>query len=256
MIYVGTSGYSYDDWKGEFYPEDIKDSTMLEFYSRHFLFTEINSTYYKMPNYFMFKSLNEKTPDEFKFSVKAYKGFTHDRNLGKDASIKFIEALKPIKSNGKLSCIIFQFPYSFYNTSDNAEYIKRIREYFNEEEILCEFRNSNWVKIEVMEFLKENSIGWVCVDEPDIKGLIKPIVAVTSNIGYIRFHGRNAKKWYNHESAYERYDYMYSEKELTEWISRIKFIEKHSRETFIAFNNHFKAKGVKNASMLKRLLQN
>ncbi|QCX34213.1 DUF72 domain-containing protein [Caloramator sp. E03] len=256
MIYVGTSGYSYDDWKGEFYPEDINDSNMLEFYSRHFSFTEINSTYYKMPNYFMFKSLNEKTPDEFKFSVKAYKGFTHDRNLGKDDAIKFIEALKPIKSSGKLSCIIFQFPYSFHNTSDNAEYIKRVREYFNGEEILCEFRNSNWVKIEVMEFLKEHSIGWVCVDEPDIKGLIKPIVAVTSNIGYIRFHGRNAKKWYNHEVAYERYDYMYSEKELLEWISKIKFIEKHSCETFVAFNNHFKAKGAKNASMLKRLMQN
>lgn len=246
MIYIGTSGYSYDDWIGEFYPCDIKTSDMLNFYSRHFSFTEINSTYYKMPNYFMFKSLNEKVPLNFKFSVKAFKGFTHDRNLNKDDAAKFIESLKPIKESQKLACIIFQFPYSFHFTNDNVAYIKNIRECFKEEEILCEFRNSNWANMEAMNILKNNSIGWVCVDEPDIKGLIKPIVSVTSKIGYVRFHGRNAKKWYNHEKAYERYDYMYSEKELSEWVSRIKFIEKHSRETYIAFNNHFKAQGAKN----------
>lgn len=254
MIYVGTSGYSYEDWKGEFYTQDIKNSNMLEFYSKIFSFTEINSTYYKMPNYFVFKNLDEKTPDGFKFSVKAYKGFTHDRNLEKQDAEKFIEALKPIKDKGKLSCIIFQFPYSFHKTDENITYLKRLKEHFKEEDVVCEFRNSQWAKIEIMELLKDYSIGWVCVDEPNIKGLLKPITAATSNIGYVRFHGRNAGKWYNHEMAYERYDYMYSESELSEWVSRIKFIEKHSDTTFVAFNNHFKAQGAKNASMLLRLL--
>lgn len=254
MIYVGTSGYSYADWKGEFYPDNIKDGQMLEFYSKSFSFTEINSTYYKMPNHFIIKSLNEKTPEGFKFSVKVFGGFTHERNSSKDDAVKFMDALKPIKENGKLSCIVLQFPYSFHNTDDNREYLKRIREYFEPENIVCEFRNGTWAKQETMEFLKEKEMGWVCVDEPDIKGLVKPIVAVTSDTGYVRFHGRNAEKWYNHHEAYERYNYMYSEKELSEWVPRIKFIQKHSKTTFIAFNNHFRAQGAKNASMLRRLL--
>lgn len=254
MIYVGTSGYSYKDWKGNFYPEEIKDSDMLNFYSMQHNFTEINSTYYKMPNYFVFKNLNEKTPENFVFTVKAFGGFTHSRDSEAEESVKFIEALKPISENGKLGCIVFQFPYSFHNTLENQEYLGKIREMFINEKIVFEFRNSVWARQETIGFLMDRNIGWVSVDEPDIKGLIRPAVAVTSEIGYVRFHGRNREKWYNHNEAYERYDYLYSEEELLEWISRINYIDKHSKTTFVAFNNHFRAQGAKNASMLKRLL--
>lgn len=254
MIYVGTSGYSYKDWKGNFYPDDIKDVDMLSFYSAQYNFTEINFTYYSMPGYKVFKNLNEKTPENFMFTVKAFGGFTHSRDAGPDDSKSFIDALKPISENGKLGCIVFQFPYSFHYTNDNMKYLEGIRDMFREQNIVFEFRNSLWARQETMGFLMNRKIGWVCVDEPDIRGLIRPAVAVTSETGYIRFHGRNREKWYNHNEAYERYDYIYSEEELLEWISRINYIEKHSKTTFVAFNNHFKAQGAKNASMLKRLL--
>lgn len=254
MIYVGTSGYSYKDWKGIFYPEIISDGEMLPFYSVQYNFTEINSTYYKMPSYFVFKNLNEKTPENFTFSVKAFGGFTHSRDSKEEDALKFIEALKPVKENGKLGCIVFQFPYSFHNTLANQGYLEGIREMFKDEKIVFEFRNSLWAKQETMGFLLQRNIGWVCVDEPDIKGLIRPAVAATSDIGYVRFHGRNRENWYNHNEAYERYNYLYSEEELLEWISRINYIEKHTKTTFVAFNNHFRAQGAKNASMLKSLL--
>ncbi len=254
MIYVGTSGYSYKDWKGNFYPEKIANGEMLSFYSEQYNFTEINSTYYKMPSYFVFKNLNEKTPEDFIFSIKAFGGFTHSRDSKKEDALKFIEAIKPVKENGKLGCIVFQFPYSFHNTLANQSYLEGIREMFMDDKIVFEFRNSLWTRQETMAFLLQRNIGWVCVDEPDIKGLIRPAVAATSDIGYVRFHGRNKEKWYNHNEAYERYDYLYSEEELIEWISRINFIEKHTKTTFVAFNNHFRAQGAKNASMLKRLL--
>lgn len=255
MILVGTSGYSYEDWKGIFYPEDIKDGEMLEYYSKSFGFTEINSTYYKMPNQFMFKNLVKKVPDGFNFTVKAHGSFTHDRNTAREDALNFIEALKPLSDEGKLGCVLFQFPYSFHNTKENMDYLKKLREEFDGTETVYEFRNSRWACQEAMEFLKKNQIGWTSVDEPDIKGLVRPVTAVTSGIGYVRFHGRNSQKWYNHKQAYERYDYLYSEDELKEWIPRIKYIEKGSRVTFVAFNNHFRAQGAKNASMLKRLLE-
>jgi uncharacterized protein YecE (DUF72 family) len=201
LIYAGTSGYSYSDWKGPFYPEDIKDGEMLGFYSKHFPFTEINSTYYKMPNPFVFKNLNEKTPDGFVFSVKAHSTFTHTRDASKDDAVKFMEALKPIEDASKLGCLVFQFPNSFYFKPENLDYLKRIREYFISEQIVMEFRNSSFARQETMQFLNENKAGWVCVDEPDIKGLVRPAVAVTSDIGYVRFHGRNSEKWYNHNEA-------------------------------------------------------
>jgi uncharacterized protein YecE (DUF72 family) len=254
MIYTGTSGYSYKDWVGEFYPPDIKDGDMLKYYSMNYDFTEINSTYYKMPNYFVFKNLDEKTPESFIFTVKSFGGFTHSRDASMEDAVKFIEAVKPIKEKGKLGCLVFQFPYSFHNTPENLDHLKRVRDFFNAEDIVFEFRNSAWAKQETMMFLNSERIGWVSVDEPDIKGLIRPVVAVTSETSYVRFHGRNREKWYNHNEAYERYDYLYSEDELREWISRIKHMEKSTRKTFVAFNNHFRAQGAKNASMLKRLL--
>jgi uncharacterized protein YecE (DUF72 family) len=254
MIYTGTSGYSYADWKGTFYPEKTKDGEMLPLYAKEFDFTEINSTYYRMPSYFVFKNLNEKTPENFIFTVKAFGGFTHSRDAAGDDAEKFTEALKPVSENGKLGCIVFQFPFSFHNNKDNIGYLEKIREYFKNEKIVFEFRNSGWAVQETMGFLKERNIGWVCVDEPDIKGLIRPAVAVTSKVGYVRFHGRNKEKWYNHKESYERYDYLYSEDELKEWTGRINFIEKNSDITFIAFNNHFRAQGAKNAIMLRGML--
>ena len=254
MINIGTSGYSYEDWEGNFYPNGIKKGDMLKFYSNYFNFTEINSTYYQMPSYFVFKNLDEKTPEGFVFSVKAYGGFTHSRDASKEDAEKFINALKPIIEKNKMSCLLFQFPYSFHKNDENLDYLKKMREIFKDQKLAIEFRNAAWARQETMEFLKENNLGWVCVDEPDIKGLVKPYIAVTTDTGYVRFHGRNSNKWYNHNEAYERYDYMYSEKELMEWKSRIEFVERHSKNILIAFNNHFRAQGAKNASMLGKIL--
>jgi uncharacterized protein YecE (DUF72 family) len=254
LIYIGTSGYSYKDWKGNFYPEDIKEDSMLEYYSRYFNFTEINFTYYAMPSYKVFEGMNANTPENFFFSVKAFSAFTHARVASSQQAEAFINALNPIRESQKLACILFQFPYSFHKTKENMEYLKKVRDDFKNEHISFEFRNSYWASEDTVKFLKTNDIGWISVDEPNIKGLVRPVAAATSDIGYIRFHGRNKEKWYNHNEAYERYDYLYSEDELLEWMARIKYVEKNSRVTFIAFNNHFRAQGVKNSSMLRSLL--
>lgn len=253
MIYIGTSGYSYKDWIGPFYPEGTKDNAMLAYYSQHFNFVEINSTYYHMPGLQLFNSINNKTSDEFRTAVKLFKGFTHERNLEASDAQKFSYAIKPIMESSKLICLLAQFPYSFHCNSENMDYVKRVREWFGDIEVNVEFRNQNWIRREVMEVLKKEGLGFVCVDEPRIRGLIKQVVAFTSKVSYLRLHGRNAGKWYEGEGS-QRYDYLYNSDELMEWIPGIRAMRDNSAITVIAFNNHPQGKAVINAKTLEGLL--
>lgn len=255
MILIATSGYAYKDWKGRFYPQDIKDKDMLAYYSKTFPFTEVNSTYYKMPSPYMFYHMIKKTPEGFMFCVKAFGGMTHKGDLSDATVNKFREALQPLIEQKRLGCILFQFPYSFHNNETNRDYLQKIRYKMQDVPLAVEFRTQDWLKLDVMKLLKQNDIAFVCVDEPPIKGLLPPVVVATSNIGYIRFHGRNKEKWYNHKQAYERYDYNYSDNELAEWIPKIREISRKVEVVFIAMNNHFNAQAVINAKQLLKMLE-
>ena len=254
MILVATSGYAYKDWKGRFYPEDIKDKDMLPFYSRNFPFTEVNSSYYSMPNSYMFYHMIKKTPDGFLFAVKAYGGMTHQQDLSDTTVNKFSDALKPLIEQDRLGCVLFQFPFSFHNTEKNRDYLKRVRERLREIPVAVEFRSADWLTLDVINILRQNSLSFVGVDEPPVKGLLPPVAVATGPIGYIRFHGRNAQKWYNHGKSYERYDYLYTKEELKEWVPKIKELSKKVDVIFIAMNNHFNAKAVINAKQLLELV--
>ncbi len=252
--FVGTSGFSYQDWRKVFYPKDIKSQDFLRFYSKHFRTTEINSTYYKIPSPKVIESLRKKVDKNFVFSVKANQIFTHSREYSTTDTAKMKEILGSFGEN--LGVVLFQFPYSFHRSTKNEEYIKKLRDDFQEFEIAFEFRSSEWVCSEIFELLQKIDVIFVCVDEPKIKGLLPPIFTLTSNkkVSYIRFHGRNAEKWYNHQKPEERYDYLYSEEELTEWVSKIRSSKAKVRKLFAYFNNHPKAQAVENAKTFERLL--
>jgi uncharacterized protein YecE (DUF72 family) len=255
MIRVGTAGYSYADWAGPFYPQGIRQAEMLEYYAQHFSFVEINSTYYHMPGLKLFQGLDKKTPKDFMFAVKLFGGFTHERNCGKEEAEKFIYSLSPVIESGKLSCILAQFPYSFHCNSKNIDHIRSLRENFSGYELCIEFRNREWIKGEVFEFMRQEELGFVCVDEPDVRGLITNVIAVTSKTAYLRLHGRNAGKWYSGEGS-ERYDYLYSGSELLEWIGRLREMDDNAAATLVSFNNHPKGKAIENAKALIGYLGN
>lgn len=254
MILIATSGYAYKDWKGKFYPEDIKEKDMLGFYSKVFPFTEVNSSYYTMPTSYMFYHMMKKTPEKFIFVVKAFGGMTHQGDLSDTTVNKFKEALKPLLEGNRLGCVLLQFPYSFHNNEKNRDYLKKFRERMSDLPLAVEFRTADWLTSEAFNLLKQNNMAFVCVDEPPIKGLIPPVVVATGPIGYVRFHGRNSQKWYAHDKSYERYDYLYSEKELLEWVPRIRELSDKTEVVFIAMNNHFNAQAVMNAKQLLGLL--
>ena len=91
--------------------------------------------------------------------------------------------------------------------------------------------------------MRQNNLGYCCVDEPHMKGLIPPIAVATAPIAYVRFHGRNAKKWWQHDEAYERYDYEYKPEELQEWVPKIEKLDQTAHNTFVFTNNHYRRRG-------------
>jgi len=255
MLYIGTSGFSYQDWIGPFYPENIKKGDMLHLYAQQFSTVEINSSYYRIPPAAVFYHLQRKVPDNFKFSVKANREMTHTRENNQAVFQEFKTSLQPLLDSGKLGCILAQFPYSFHYNEKNRDYLSYLKEKMNGFPIIVEFRNAYWIKEEVFDFLKKNQIGFCAVDQPPLKGLIPPIAETTSNLGYIRFHGRNKEEWWQHEQAYQRYDYLYSEQELKEWVPKIARISAQTTDQYIFMNNHYKGKATKNALMLMKLLR-
>lgn len=254
MIYIGTSGFSYEDWKGHVYPESTKKSDMLGYYARLFGAVEVNSTYYAIPSAASFAAMDKKTPAGFEFVVKAHQDMTHADKPDPGTFRAFLDAVQPLRDSGKLGCVLAQYPWAFKATSENAARLRELRERVGDVPAVVEFRNSGWTTEDAFALLRELGLGFCAVDEPDLKGLMPPVSASTSKIGYVRFHGRNAQKWWKHNEAYERYDYLYTEDELREWVPRVRQAEASSEKTYVFFNNHYRGKSVENAKMFAKML--
>ncbi|MDA8227610.1 MAG: DUF72 domain-containing protein [Desulfitobacterium hafniense] len=255
MILIGTAGYNYEDWIGPYYPEGIDKKEMLSFYAKEFPFTEVNSSYYRMPNRFMFYHMQAKTPANFKFVIKAHKSLTHEREDNAKEFEEFKAALQPLIETEKFGCVLAQFPSSFRNKDENRDYLKLFRDRMDNLPIVVEFRHEEWINENIFELLEDEGLGFVCVDEPQFKTLVPPQARATSRIGYVRFHGRNYQKWWQHKESHERYDYLYSEVELKDWVPKIRKIAEKTEKTFVSMNNHYRGQAVINGRMLRELLQ-
>ncbi|MFH1368003.1 MAG: DUF72 domain-containing protein [Elusimicrobiota bacterium] len=266
MIRIGTSGFSFADWRGTAYPENLQPKEALEYYQREFGFdcVEINSTYYTLVSAKSFEGMEKKTGPGFEFVVKGYRGITHDPfdsrlgdrkpsfDLARQNMDKFIYSLQPLKDKGKLGAVLLQFPVFFTPAEQSKDYMFECREKFSGIPLVIEFRNEKWAKPDTFEFLKSNSISYCAVDEPKLPRLMPFMNEVTSSPAYLRLHGRN-KNWFN-APASERYDYLYSGKELSEFLPEIKKMEKLSGKTYVFFNNCHAGSAVKNAMSLRQLL--
>ncbi|MCK4259334.1 MAG: DUF72 domain-containing protein [Halanaerobiales bacterium] len=254
MIIIGTAGYSYDDWIGPVYPEGIDKKDLLTYYAREFKMTEINFTYYKMPNKFIFYHMQEKTPDDFIFIVKAHQSMTH--KIGRDVPFKeFMDACQPLVEANKFGGVLAQFPWGFRNEEKNRQYLARLRHQIPDHPIFVEFRNDSWIKQPIIDFLSKLNLSYVSVDEPQLSGLVPPVTKATTDLGYVRFHGRNRQKWWKHDHSYERYNYLYSPEELVDWVKKIQKMSANLTKVYISMNNHFQGKAVFNARQLANMLK-
>jgi len=254
-ILIGTSGYYYDDWKGVFYPEHLPKGEYLSYYSARFKTLELNYSYYRIPDTRQSRQMVEKAGSRLEFTIKAFRGLTHE--IGEKSMDRvlplFIKGISPFIEGKQLGALLIQFPQSFHYTVENRYYVKTILEALADLPVAVEFRQKEWLRDSVFRALEGMHAAFVCVDEPSLPSLIPPIAIATSDIGYIRFHGRNKNDWYGTDSK-TRYDYLYSEDELSEWTTRIHNLASKTKKLFIFFNNHAKAQAVNNAKTLINML--
>jgi uncharacterized protein YecE (DUF72 family) len=253
MIHFGTSGFSYKDWVGPYYPEGLPKSEWLSFYARDFNVTELNFSYYRIPTKSTLQRLVDKTPGDFLFTLKAHQDMTHKREGNEGVFSEFISSLRPLLEAERLGCILAQFPWSFRPGQESLDYLSFLRQQMDGLPVVIELRNRDWISQETFDFLRQSDLGFCCVDQPRLKGLIPPVAEATSSISYVRFHGRNARKWWQHKEAWERYDYTYSDEELEEWVPKIHKLDEATDQTFVFANNHWQGQAVQTARQLRML---
>ena len=257
-IYIGTAGYSYEDWEGPFYPEGVKTGGQkIQHYLNFFNTVEIDSSFYKIlsPGYFWF--LIKNTSKEFLINLKMHQEITHFRGESfKKTKNDFFKSIDPLLKTERQFLVLFQFPYAFKYNLENLEYLRKITLEFDIPKVI-EFRHESWNKKEVYQQLQSQNFILSLVDTPNLKGLFPSNVnEVTADSGYIRFHGRNAAKWWKPEKAYERYNYEYTNEEINKEIKkRILQLVKKTRRLVVIFNNHYQAKAVRNAIKLIEALK-
>ncbi len=236
-VRIGTSGWSYKEWEGIFYPDS--KTAKLSFYSKIFNTAEIDSTFYANPSRGLVIGWAKNTPSGFEFAVKLPKLITHTKKLELKSGIEidlntFLDLLSPLNQAKKLGPLLIQLPPSF-----SAGGKKTLEEFF---EILpvekyrfaVEFRNRTWLKEKsTHSLLQKYNISNTIVDEP----LLPIDLAPTSDFAFIRWHGHGERPWYN---------YRYGEEEIEPWVKRVKKVLNNTKKVYGYFNNHFHGYAVEN----------
>ncbi len=298
-IRIGTCSWADEALSKYFYPPGTPPGERLAFYAQHFDTVEVDSTYYRLPAEQMVERWAERTPDGFVMHVKAFGLMTRHpvkleslpTDLREEAPVddkgrverpsrefrgevfrRFLAALEPLRSQGKLGGILFQFPPYVVRKEASLDYIRWARAQLGDDEMLVEFRHVSWLeedaRDETLRFLEELGATHVIVDAPRIEGaknMVPTVLALTSPTLYVRFHGRNASTWNKRGgSASERFDYLYSDDELREWVRPLRELSEQAEQAYAFFNNNATspddrggriAQAAANAVALRKLLE-
>ena len=286
---IGTSGWSYPSgkgkWNGLFYPatRSKKAGTAgfdeLRFYAEHFDTVEVNTTFYGQPRAEVARSWVERTPPGFEFSLKLYQKFTHPK-MFREAALKrapgsegllldllaqltqadideFRTGIEPLASSGRLGALLAQFPASFKDSPASRDYLAQLLNAFDDYPIAVELRHKSWSDTigDTLSMLNAFGAAWVQIDEPKFRFSIRQnYLPNVSSFYYMRLHGRNAKAWWRHEASEDRYNYLYSPKELREFSDIAGAAQALVKKSYLYANNHFASKSVVNAVMIKAQL--
>jgi len=298
-IRIGTCSWADEALSKHWYPKGLPAGERLAHYAQHFDTVEVDSTYYRLPAEDMVRRWAERTPDDFVMHVKAFGLMTRhpvklealppdlrddaptddkgrverpSREFRAEVFRRFLDALEPLRAEGKLGGILFQFPSYVVYKDRSLDYLQWAREQLGDDEMLVEFRHVSWLddehRAETLRFLEELGAAHVIVDAPRIEGaknLVPTVLALTSATAYVRFHGRNAETWNKRGgSAAERFDYLYSEEELQEWVGPLRELAEQAEQAYAFFNNNATspdgrgermAQAAAHAKALQRLLQ-
>ena len=270
-VRIGTAGWSYKDWDGIFYPSGMsrRKQHPLEYLARFFDTTEINTSFYGPLKPEWAKLWCRKVAavnKSFLFTAKLYRAFTHSpiavmeptsaatiRPTDED-ELRTREGLDAIASEGRLGALLIQFPVSFKNTSLNREYLDRLLRQFIEYPRVVEVRHSSWNDAATLAAFTQRNVGFCNIDQPLLGRSLAPTEHVTAAIGYVRLHGRNYEEWFDSDNRNDRYNYLYTERELAGWKERIESVAQRAQTTYVITNNHFESKAGVNALELKAMI--
>ena len=153
-VLIGTSGYSFADWVGPFYPPGTRSSEFLRHYARHFHTVEVNSTYYGIPHPRVLEQMERKTPSGFHFVVKLNQAMTHENSRESSLYRDFLAVLEPLKAAGKYDGLLAQFPWGFKRSADNVGWLEALRELLPGEPLFVEFRHESWMTPDLEPWLR------------------------------------------------------------------------------------------------------
>lgn len=286
-IRVGTASWTDKTLLASgWYPADATSAeARLRYYATQFPVVEVDSTYYTPPNEANSERWVARTPDGFRFDVKAFSLLTQHptrpaalykdlrpetdkKNLyAKDLEPtvvdevweRFLSALNPLQEAGKLGAVLFQFPQWFTLKRANKEYLLECKERAAPYRISVEFRSATWFRDEAateetLDFLRSYALPFVCVDMPQgHASSVPPVVAATSkDMAVVRFHG-HSEKWQSRD-IYERFGYSYDESELRPWAPRLRELAAQTAETHVLLNNCYRNYAQVNARQLADML--
>ena len=276
-VHIGTCGYAYpgappNGWSGVFYPKGgARRVDELEFYATYFNAVEINSTFYRPASAVMARGWVSRTPADFVFTVKAWQKFTHAAKLGNGPSDgerwapvqradieRFSEGVAPLVEGGRLGALLFQFPAGFVYTAVNIDRLETVLSTFEICPKVVELRHRSWSdhRDETEALLVRSRATWAFIDEPKFPTSVKQELAATEELTYLRLHGRNSEKWWHHQDAWERYDYLYLGENIRRLAAKLKQLAGTSPQSriYAFFNNHARGQAVANALMLQGAL--
>jgi uncharacterized protein YecE (DUF72 family) len=278
-------------WNGIFYPRGRgrpKGFDELAFYAEHFNTVEVNSTFYGQPRADVCRGWADRTPSDFEFAVKLYQKFTHPTmfrsrvakqiagTIGtevpgdlrpealdalarpNDADLEeFRRGIDPLASTGKLGALLAQFPPSFKDTPESQDYLSDLLRRLASYPVAVELRHRSWSDRlgDTLGLLNGFNAAWVQIDEPKFRFSIRQnYLPNVTGFYYMRLHGRNAAQWWRHDKSEDRYDYLYSNDELKEFSETADAARRLVKKLYLYTNNHFSAKSVANAAMIKQQL--
>ena len=229
MLYVGTSGYSYKEWKGRFYPAQLPAKDMLHYYASHFQAVELNNTFYRLPQPSMVDNWKAQVPNNFRFSVKASQGITHFRRLKDAASATRLMLERFAAFEDRLGAVLFRLP------PEMKKDIRRLEMFLKNLPAVIpaafQLEDQTWLDEDVLALLRSQNrvLCVVDTDEMPVSHINK-----TADWGYVRLRRAN-----------------YSDSELKKWIARVRAQE--WKDTFVFFKHEDEGTGPKLAARFVEL---
>jgi uncharacterized protein YecE (DUF72 family) len=259
-VLIGVAGWDYPDWNGTVYPPAaVRDFDRLAYLARFVDVIEINTSFYRPVAPSTAESWVRRTAPfpGLRFTAKSHRSWTHDRTDSLERTVpETLRGLRPLREAGVLAAVLVQFPQSFRPSAEAFAHLEQIGEQLVGWPVVVEVRHRDWGGGEIPSFFRRRNLGWCVVDQPRVGGsTIAATERVTSEVAYVRLHGRNASDWFRPDAGRDaRYDYRYRDRELEPIAAMVSRMADAAEKVIVIQNNHRRGQALANGLQMARIL--